>query len=168
MYRTAEYHDGETIRIQESRRRRRRLSAAERGEPFTASRHCDRTIGYRDDSAARKKDLLEGQSTYLRSTVVEKRDMGGSLHVTSSPSRSLKTPLQPVIVQITANVEDKKKTDIPRIEPYAMPTPPPTPKIERLSTPELSDLEDSPFCECCASVHVTKYCASCGIELNRT
>lgn len=44
-------------------------------------------------------------------------------------------------------------------------TPPATPKMERLPTPELEDLDERPFCDCCTGVQVMKYCAACGYEL---
>jgi hypothetical protein len=39
-------------------------------------------------------------------------------------------------------------------------TPPPTPRLERLPSPELSDLDEAPFCECDETA-VKKYCISC-------
>jgi hypothetical protein len=42
-------------------------------------------------------------------------------------------------------------------------TPPPTPRLRRLSSPELSDLEDAPFCECDGAALV-KYCTACKKE----
>lgn len=41
-------------------------------------------------------------------------------------------------------------------------TPPPTPKMDRLATPELCDFDERPFCDCCAEVQVMKFCAGCG------
>lgn len=41
------------------------------------------------------------------------------------------------------------------------PTPPPTPRLGRLPTPDLSDLEDAPFCGCDSKATIVRYCTSC-------
>lgn len=45
-------------------------------------------------------------------------------------------------------------------------TPPPTPSIKRLSTPDLSDTEDRPFCGCSTHKNVMRDCASCHREVD--
>jgi hypothetical protein len=48
---------------------------------------------------------------------------------------------------------------------WVEPTPPPTPRLRRLPTPELSDLGDAPFCEC-DEVALIRYCNSCRKDLD--
>jgi hypothetical protein len=43
---------------------------------------------------------------------------------------------------------------------WVEPTPPPTPRLGRRPTPELSDLDEAPFCECDQAI-VVKCCAAC-------
>jgi hypothetical protein len=48
---------------------------------------------------------------------------------------------------------------------WGEPTPPPTPRLTRLPTPELSDLGDAPFCEC-DEVALRRYCNSCRKDID--
>jgi hypothetical protein len=48
---------------------------------------------------------------------------------------------------------------------WVEPTPPPTPRLRRLPTPELSDLGDAPFCEC-DEVALRRYCNSCRKDMD--
>jgi hypothetical protein len=43
---------------------------------------------------------------------------------------------------------------------WVEPTPPPTPRLGRLPTPELSNLDEAPFCECDQTV-VVRFCELC-------
>lgn len=64
-----------------------------------------------------------------------------------------------------------------RLEPSYGPTsgacdskylsPPPTPKIGRLPTPDLEPLDDAPFCDCCAETGIRNFCTNCGSILIR-
>ncbi|KAH7090543.1 hypothetical protein FB567DRAFT_294539 [Paraphoma chrysanthemicola] len=40
-------------------------------------------------------------------------------------------------------------------------TPPPTPRLGRLPTPDIPDLEDRLFCECDSKANVVTYCTTC-------
>jgi hypothetical protein len=46
-------------------------------------------------------------------------------------------------------------------------TPPSTPRIRRLSTPELSGAEDTPFCDCNNQRKVVRCCTSCRRQVER-
>jgi hypothetical protein len=45
-------------------------------------------------------------------------------------------------------------------------TPPPTPRLRRLLTPDLSDLDEAPFCDCGFEASVVKYCTRCEEVIN--
>lgn len=60
----------------------------------------------------------------------------------------------PVAVEVDRRVKAR-----PREEP----TPPPTPLLRRLPSPELSDLDEAPFCEC-DEAKVVPYCTLCRKE----
>lgn len=82
-----------------------------------------------------------------RTKIVVERQKPGDALKTPGPSRyheNLQYPLQQDWVEVS--------------------TPPPTPSIRRLSTPELSDTEDRPFCDCSTQKHVVRYCSSCRRE----
>jgi hypothetical protein len=79
-----------------------------------------------------------------------------------------KSNAKPVLVQAnTTKVRKSKTKAYPVPISSTLPTPPPTPRMGRLETPDLSDLEDTPFCDCCEDLKPVKSCPSCGIELDR-
>lgn len=41
-------------------------------------------------------------------------------------------------------------------------SPPPTPRIGRLPTPDIELLDDTPYCDCCAKGGIRKFCTNCG------
>jgi hypothetical protein len=45
------------------------------------------------------------------------------------------------------------------------PTPPPTPRLRRLPSPELSDLDEAPFCECDEAA-LKRYCNACKKDID--
>jgi hypothetical protein len=61
-----------------------------------------------------------------------------------------------VITTATSSIAEKSMA----LETWANPTPPPTPRITRLPTPDLSDLDETPFCYCDDST-MRAYCRSC-------
>jgi hypothetical protein len=58
-----------------------------------------------------------------------------------------------VITTATPNITGKHKAS----DTWVDPTPPPTPRMKRLPTPELSDLGEEPFCYCDDPTTVTYY-----------
>jgi hypothetical protein len=88
---------------------------------------------------------------------------------TISPNNS-RSRAKPVIIQhppdapkgVTNN--EMKKTAFIQID---VPTPPPTPRPGRLPTPDIPDLEERPFCDCCEGSTRFKYCTSCGCGIER-
>lgn len=157
-----EYYDGNAVRIQETRRR---------GPAFTTtgkmtSRHRKRSINKSEQVTPTQFLDLDVQNVDSNPDTVRSGGPGVSRHVTSTVSSS-KTSAKPVVYQASSSTNSEDKEAIAPPAALAMPTPPPTPKVDRLPTPELPELDDSPFCDCCVEVHVVKYCASCGVDLNR-
>lgn len=73
----------------------------------------------------------------------------------------LKSPKEVVIVPASSKScasECEGKTSTSQI--WIEPTPPPTPRLGLLPTPELPDLDEAPFCECDQAI-VVRCCASC-------
>ncbi|EAT85132.1 hypothetical protein SNOG_07666 [Parastagonospora nodorum SN15] len=65
-----------------------------------------------------------------------------------------------VIPALSKPVNPALRVERSTLQRWAEPTPPPTPRSGRLPSPELSDLEEAPFCECDEAI-MPKCCASC-------
>jgi hypothetical protein len=157
-YRTVEYRNGSVVCVQESRRRRHREAKSDASR-YLRTRHLD-LFDMRHDSTS---SVIVEEVHSLIEAKGKKDPSSGLWHVTSAvPMRP--RAKKPMITQETAN-KDAHATLEPRPRVMHMLTPPSTPKIERLPTPELPELEESAFCECCeAASHVVRYCASCEVE----
>ncbi|KAH7361251.1 hypothetical protein BKA66DRAFT_573599 [Pyrenochaeta sp. MPI-SDFR-AT-0127] len=87
---------------------------------------------------------------------------GLAMHVTSAKRRSCKVKPKVVIVDEARKQcgprSSKTKTNL---QAYSDRTPPLAPRLRRLTTPDLPDLDESPFCNCGVGAHVIKLCASC-------
>jgi hypothetical protein len=87
-------------------------------------------------------------------------------HVTSA-KHSSKVKSQPVMVHGPAkSIEALCDNTKASYQTSAEPTPPPTPRLARLSTPDFSDLDEAPFCDCGIEAHVVKRCTACSKELD--
>jgi len=82
-----------------------------------------------------------------------------------SAGRSPKRP-KPKVVIVTASefhaLDDR--LEVQSSSRWTEPTPPPTSRLERLPTPELSDLDEGPFCDCDDESAQVAYCRSCENE----
>jgi hypothetical protein len=165
-YRTAEYHnarDGSTVRIEESRRRTPKVGVAARSRP-------DHSIDFQlfESLPVRSKEAgLNGQTSRPR-TIIHNNPLrwSGAGHVTPVPRAGAKP--KAVIIQSRSSATPTGKQKPGFVHYSDVPTPPPTPRFERLPTPELSDLKDgAPFCDCCQGETSMKYCTSCATELDR-
>ncbi|KAF2447336.1 hypothetical protein P171DRAFT_430234 [Karstenula rhodostoma CBS 690.94] len=156
MYRQTDYHDGKGVQIIESRRSTPMTSVT---MPAPKVHDLAPLSPRKQASSSSRGHKTSSQPSQLRSTSISSQPKQSG-HVT--PRSSPKSRGQVVIVQGTVSVAvDFGKRDVA----IGLTTPPPTPKIERLATPELEDLEDISFCDCCTGVHFVKYCAACGCEL---
>ncbi|KAF2659456.1 hypothetical protein K491DRAFT_196013 [Lophiostoma macrostomum CBS 122681] len=154
-YRIVEYRNGSVVCVQETRRRPRHHQAKSDAGQYSRTHHYE---------------LFDMRNNPTSSVIVEsvhcsieaKEKMNLPLyHVTSLPMRP--RAKKPVITQEAADTDDHATIGQPLRFP-AMLTPPSTPKIERLPTPELPEVEECAFCDCCeAGPHVVHYCASCGV-----
>ncbi|KAF2865321.1 hypothetical protein BDV95DRAFT_256881 [Massariosphaeria phaeospora] len=161
QYRKVEYHDGMIIRIAESRRRShvtlsRTLSTSSRRSQYT-----DTSIDYSRSTRSDPTGPYDQSHSSFSTT-----SPASLSYLTSVPHSSSRRRAKAVIIQASTSEEPKSKEAYPYFDASSMLTPPPTPRIERLSTPELPDLDETLFCDCCAS-HDLKSCASCGRELFR-
>ena len=161
LYRRMDYRHGNVVRITESRRRSPVVSSPGSNQSIPSlhlmPKETPITPSYK---SLKVSSPLHSHST--RSSQ-QHRHQGGT-----KPSKSSsKSKAQVVIVQgpISVSVDFQKRDAVPHVS-VGIYTPPPTPRISRLATPELDDLEERPFCECCTS-RTAKYCAGCGYVLGR-
>lgn len=157
MYRQTDYHDGRGFQLIESRRRSPPSSvtkSASKIDALASSSRKDQSI------SSGRSHKASTQPCHPRSISTDQSPKLGS-HVSS---RSSKSSSHVVIVQglMSVSVDFGKKGVA-----IDLSTPPPTPKFERLPTPELDDLDERPFCDCCTGMQVVRYCATCGCELKR-
>lgn len=156
-YRKVEYNDGEVVRIQETRRRQPSKEPVPNLNSDSQTRHIENA----QHPDAKVPALLKGQGDCYSSKRTPAQS-NENRHVTA------KSNAKPVLVQAnTTKVRNSRTKANPVLATPMLPTPPPTPRMGRLETPELTDLEDSPFCDCCEDLKQVKYCASCGVKLDR-
>jgi hypothetical protein len=162
QYRTAKYHDGQMIRIEESRRCQATV------EPVTGNVSVQRTRQLRRQHNSyhlHQSSHSNGDGEKARSTTESSLATAG--HVTSAHLPSRKLTAKPILIQAQPVKEVQKPKISSSFDAYEILTPPPTPRIGRLATPDLPELEAFPFCHCCEERNIVKYCTSCGSEMER-
>jgi len=165
-YRIAEYHDGNVLRIHESRRHSHVTGLA---NPSTPTRHA-RSLEVQashlttEIPSSSMRSPHDTPNTRIANRSRE-RELRLSKHMISISHPSPRA--NAIVFQSPIPLRPKTKAYNPLVESSGMPTPPSTPKIGRLATPELEDLNEVPFCDCCVHAHLIKYCASCGSGLHQ-
>jgi hypothetical protein len=161
-YRQTVYYDGAGLQIAESRRH----SGIVRDVGGPTQTYVDFVLYPTNDAPASSPARSSKASHRDPAQPTSAANSNSGLHVTSA-KRSSKAKSKPIIAQRTPGsddqVADKTKT------PYhtsAGPTSPPTPRLARLSTPDFSDLDEAPFCDCGVEAHVVKRCTACSKELD--
>ncbi|KAG9185727.1 hypothetical protein G6011_07058 [Alternaria panax] len=162
-YRQIAYRDGGNVQIAESRR----PTWADRMVEASVQTYTDFVLYPKEN----KHSHLWGGFEEVSSQPHPARPRGAAgpsseVHVTSA-KHSSKVKLKPVIL----HAEAKSSQRVPlegkvAVRSSASPTPPLTPRLGRLSTPELSDLDEAPFCDCGVASHVFKRCTNCNVEID--
>ncbi|OCK74198.1 hypothetical protein K432DRAFT_311203 [Lepidopterella palustris CBS 459.81] len=162
-YRKTECLDGNAVRVHESRRRMHVAAGSSRSLPAHGPASPVAISRPILPNYVRRKP----QNAALSSAGFEDQAVADVLHVTRKllPSQS-----KPVILhQYSDSVRKEEVTNTNKKKTYqsSIPSPPPTPRFQRLPTPDLPELGQTPFCDCCISAHVVKFCASCGTGIER-
>ncbi|KAF2708373.1 hypothetical protein K504DRAFT_353155, partial [Pleomassaria siparia CBS 279.74] len=152
-YRVAEYHNGNVHQIFESRRHQHVTNF---GAGPTSYRQQETTTVHWFSVAENSPLVIHD----LRSGSQKGGDPMSKPHVTVATHVSPRA--KPIIFQSPTPHRPKPMDISPLFKTLVITTPPPTPKIDRLPTPELDDLDGFPFCNCCVDVYHCKYCVSCG------
>ncbi|XP_014560232.1 hypothetical protein COCVIDRAFT_89753 [Bipolaris victoriae FI3] len=160
-YRQTMYHDKAGVQIAESRRR---AGGARKVESPTQT-YTDFVL-YPMDSINPSSRSRSYDSSRCSAPKVRERESYSTPHVTSA-KHSSKARQKPAIIQRALEPrrqlsgEEKRRFYFPEES-----TPPPTPRSFRLSTPELPDIKEAPFCGCGVRGHIVKYCKSCNKEVD--
>lgn len=155
LYRRVDYRDGQHVRVVESRRRPHRVEYV---EPVAHHRPSSELVG--------KSEVSQAASCALSSLVDRKSRDRPVLADHVTPYSSLSRTKAFVIQTPRPHRPSKSSTIFQQSdEPI---TPPSTPRMERLSTPDLDDLDQRPFCDCCVDQNTFKYCVSCGHNLKES
>ena len=162
-YRRMDYRHGNVVRITESRRRSPMVSSSSLDQTTPPLRSPSKEMPV-DVSSQSLKASSHVHGTHSTRSSQRHQHQHGIL----TPKSSSKPKAQVVIVQgpISVSVDFHKRDAAPRFS-VDICTPPPTPRMSRLATPELDDLEERSFCDCCTGRRTAKYCAGCGYELDR-
>ncbi|KAF1949196.1 hypothetical protein CC80DRAFT_278443 [Byssothecium circinans] len=155
-YRQVDYYDGKSVRTIECRR----------GPPQQRTVSSDTLTIVSTTPRMRQTNYALTPSTTRSSDVrpdASVRPSPRPVHVTSAyRTRAFRPQTKAIIIQTTTPVDPAKASIISKMGSGYVSTPPPTPKIRRLPTPDLDELDERPFCNCCIDAHAVKYCASCG------
>jgi hypothetical protein len=157
------YDDGSGRRIVESRRRSREVSGI-RTSVKTAR------IGYSKPTTSNvmlspSDPWAIEEQKHPASRAPSKTGLAS--HVTSAKKlKSLSKPKVVVIIDPFMRTASEACQTESSLQRHIELTPPPTPRLSRLETPDLSDLEDTPFCGCGADAHIVKRCTWCGHEIS--
>jgi hypothetical protein len=161
-YRQTMYHYGAGLQIAESRCH----SGIARNVGWPAQSYLDFVLYPTNNPSPSPRShspQASQQHPALHATAADPRSVP---HVTSA-KHSSKSRTRPVIVHEAAKsietLPDKTRVSYQK---SAGPTPPPTPRLARLATPDLSDLDEAPFCNCGVEAHVVKRCTACSRELD--
>lgn len=161
-YRQMEYHNGNAVRTIESRRPLR-ISSTESVQVAHNLAAKSREGHVKSPSRSQKTSQL----SQAISTSSTQRQLHVHMHQNDHViPKSPKSKAQVVILQgsVSVSVDFKGRGRTPHFN-IDLSTPPPTPKLGRLATPELDDVDDRPFCDCCSDRQAMNYCAGCGCEL---
>ncbi|KAH7561865.1 hypothetical protein BM1_02969 [Bipolaris maydis] len=161
-YRQTIYHDKAGVQIAESRRR----AAGARKVDLPTQTYTDFVL-YPTDSIEPSSRSHSYDSSRCSASKFRERESYSTPHVTSA-KHSSKARQKPAIIQRALEPrrilsgDEKRQIYLPEES-----TPPPTPRSTRLSTPELPDLKEVPFCDCGVGGHIVKYCKTCNKEVDR-
>lgn len=160
-YRQTVYHDGAGRHVAESCCR----SRVDRNVKSAPTTGLDWTLYPVQNEPMPPKRRPVDTSPRKPSSESDSEMSGLAEHVTSAKRRSCAVRPKVVIIDEARQrcVSRINKTRILLQAPSDL-TPPPTPRLRRLATPDLSDLDESPFCDCGVGSHVITLCTSCTKE----
>lgn len=159
-YRQTVYHDKAGVRIAECRRR---AGVTHRVESSTRT-YVDFILYPADSTQSSSKAHTHGS---LRRAVPDMKPGESSrAHVTHAKHSSRSRPKPTIIQRASEPRRILPNGDKMSFSFSGEPTPPPTPRLSRLPTPELPELKEAPFCDCGIKSHMVKRCRTCRKEVD--
>ncbi|KAF1999094.1 hypothetical protein P154DRAFT_621152 [Amniculicola lignicola CBS 123094] len=160
QYRQAEYRDGKVIRIEQCRRQSHVIDLHQPSTSFSRALSSS-TISYSSSSQSESSEHTRSSSSSTLTSTSE-NSVKRTNHVTQRVSTSVRPQRKSkaVVIHMPTPVAPEQPK-VTFFEQSELPTPPPTPKFERLPTPDLPDLVESAFCDCCVDDHVAKNSRMC-------
>ncbi|KAF2017187.1 hypothetical protein BU24DRAFT_145658 [Aaosphaeria arxii CBS 175.79] len=163
-YRKSAYRDGPVVRIHEARRHR--SSPDDSAYPPAMGAHsCQQPLGPKSCSNDIGRSMSIAKSLAGDGTRKEERESKDHVTCAIKP-KSKKAKAKVIVVQSRETIPTVNNVPSLFFETYTVPTPPPTPKIERLPTPDLERIREAMFCTCCNETR-RKHCVSCTCDTPR-
>ena len=161
-YHQTTYYDGSHVQIAESRRH---PWAVRKVEPSVQA-YTDFVLYPEENRHLNPRSGFEEVSSQAHPTLRMRAAEPSPIHVTLA-KHSSKVRSKPVSLHSSAKSSQSLPLEAKAtLHTSTDPTPPPTPRIDRLSTPDLSDLDEAPFCDCGVALHVAKRCTECNMEVD--
>ncbi|OAL49952.1 hypothetical protein IQ07DRAFT_42138 [Pyrenochaeta sp. DS3sAY3a] len=160
-YRQTVYHDGAGRHIAECCRRSGLVQKVK--APTTT--HQDWILYPASDATEHRQGSPSHASLPHNRSPSSSYHGGLAPHVTKVKRSSKARPKAVVIVTSSKPAEAKQSSIKMSFHQGAELTPPPTPRMERLPSLDLSDL-DAPFCNCGIHAHIVKFCAFCNTKVD--
>lgn len=151
------YDDGSGHRIVDSRRRSRM------GLVRAVTTQADRVSTPTEDAVPSRNPSTIAVR-HRAASGMSPKTLGSEQHVTRRTERLTAKP--PVIIGAPRPATTKSYDKVFLSKAHEESTPPPTPRVRRLSTPDLPDLAEAPFCGCGFEAPVVKYCTRCGAVIS--
>jgi len=163
-YRQTTYHNGRSIQIEESRRR----SWAVRKFDSPVQTYADFVLYPVENEHTSQRSRL--QQVELPHPAPRGLAAGpGERHVTHVTSAKNVSKGRSKTVVLHGELKSNRELLVESkgaLHSSAGPTPPPTPRLGRLPTPDLDELDEAPFCDCGGDSHAVKRCAECVLEVD--
>ncbi|KAF1851777.1 uncharacterized protein K460DRAFT_41191 [Cucurbitaria berberidis CBS 394.84] len=158
-YRQTIYHNDAGHHIAESRRRSR---VVRRVEPAPTA-YCDWILYPTTNATSSSRIHLVDASPHPTSSASSSRNTSLATHVTTAKPSSNVRPKAVIVIEEQQSVETGRNRKQPPLQTSVVLTPPPTPRMDRLPTPDFLDLDEAPFCDCGVEAHIVKFCTSCNM-----
>ena len=164
-YRRTECMNGNVVHVQESRRHAP-LSAA--SGSFSLARRPASSTSIAPPIQSRESRRMP--SIAVPAPDFKDRPVVAEVHVTRQVGKSRNPRRKPAVIHNFSDTFPKDQSALLSKKPFLqhdLPSPPPTPRFQRLPTPDLPELEEARFCDCCIDSRAVKFCSSCGCSLEQ-
>ncbi|OCL13202.1 hypothetical protein AOQ84DRAFT_120411 [Glonium stellatum] len=166
-YRRSEHTNGNVVRVQESRRHTQPSAAS--GLSSSARRPAASTSVV-PSIQSREGWRMPSNAVLVPNFKDRPAAAAAEVHVTRLVGKTRNLRRKPAVIQNFSDAFPKGESALfsnKSFRQHDLPSPPPTPRFQRLATPDLPQLEEARFCDCCADSRAVKFCSSCGCSLEQ-